>query len=208
VFLARAVQALIEQRGFALSLLVRDKYRLREVLADKIDGFRKTAHVKAFQTFLLPDCETPLVVRPEVCFTFKPGEYAYGQAYKGGHVFKKHFYEVVGDLKPGGEEFECACFLDAMAEMDTWVRNIPRRVGQSFWLQTATDKFYPDFVCRLKDGRFLAVEYKGGHLLDASDAKEKKILGELWEKRSGGACLFVMPSNRDFDAIRLKTAHG
>jgi hypothetical protein len=24
--------------------------------------------------------------------------------------------------------------------------------------------FYPDFVCKLKDGRILVVEYKGGHL--------------------------------------------
>jgi type III restriction enzyme len=42
-----------------------------------------------------------------------------------------------------------------------WVRNIEGRPRHSFWLQTPTDRFYPDFICELKDGRFLVVEYKG-----------------------------------------------
>jgi len=37
---------------------------------------------------------------------------------------------------------------------------IGKASGHSFWLQTSTDKFYPDFVCKLKDGRVVVVEYK------------------------------------------------
>jgi type III restriction enzyme len=70
-----------------------------------------------------------------------------------------------------------------------------RRIGQLFWMQTSTDKFYPDFVCKLKDGRVLVVEYKGGHLQN-DDSKEKKALGELW-----GGGLFAMPTNKDYAAI-------
>lgn len=81
------------------------------------------------------------------------------------------------------------------------MRNPVRRPGQSFWLQTSTDKFYPDFVCKLKDGRILVVEYKGGHLWN-DESKEKKALGELWAMRSGGACLFVMPTDEDYEAIQ------
>jgi len=36
-----------------------------------------------------------------------------------------------------------------------------RSPQHSFWLQTSTDRFYPDFVCKLRDGRILGVEYKG-----------------------------------------------
>ena len=35
------------------------------------------------------------------------------------------------------------------------------RQPNSFWLQTSSDKFYPDFVALLNDGRVLVVEYKG-----------------------------------------------
>jgi len=73
-------------------------------------------------------------------------------------------------------------------------------------MQTSPDKFYPDFVCKLKDGRVLVVEYKGGHLIN-SDSKEKEALGELWAKRSGGACLFVMPTNKGYEAIS-RTKNG
>jgi type III restriction enzyme len=47
------------------------------------------------------------------------------------------------------------------------------------------------------------VEYKGEHLMN-EDAREKKALGELWEKRSQGKCLFVMPTARNFEAILQK----
>jgi type III restriction enzyme len=44
------------------------------------------------------------------------------------------------------------------------------------------------------------VEYKGGHLTN-KDSEEKKTLGELWAARSGGKCLFVMPTNREFGGM-------
>ena len=90
--------------------------------------------------------------------------------------------------------------LDKMEEREFWVRNPVRRPGHSFWLQTSTDKFYPDFVCKLKDGRVLVVEYKGSHLWN-DESKEKKALGELWAERSDGKCLFVMPTDKDYEAI-------
>jgi len=52
------------------------------------------------------------------------------------------------------------------------------------------DKFYPDFVALLKDGRYLVVEYKGADRIGSPDANEKTMLGELWEARSKGRCLF------------------
>ena len=61
-----------------------------------------------------------------------------------------------------------------------------------FLLPTSTDKFYPDFVAMLNDGRILVVEYKGKHLIDAADTKEKLAIGKLWESKSAGKGLFLM----------------
>lgn len=65
---------------------------------------------------------------------------------------------------------------------------IERQPEFSFWLPTSTDKFYPDFIAQLIDGRILAVEYKGEHLIN-DDSREKELIGQLWEKSSNGQCL-------------------
>jgi type III restriction enzyme len=72
------------------------------------------------------------------------------------------------------------------------VRNVERDDRFSFWLPTATDYFYPDFVAELLDGRVLVVEYKGAHLLHDPDTREKDQIGRQWEASSGGKCLFLM----------------
>ena len=36
------------------------------------------------------------------------------------------------------------------------------------------------------------------------DAEEKRAVGAVWEGRSRGKCLFVMPEGKDLDAIRQK----
>ena len=47
----------------------------------------------------------------------------------------------------------------------------------------------------------MAVEYKGKHLYDAADADEKRAVGAVWESRSGGKCLFVMPTEGDLSVV-------
>ncbi len=70
-----------------------------------------------------------------------------------------------------GEEAECALWLDRHPAIEFWVRNIERR-PESFSLQTHSDKFYPDFVCKLRDGRILVVEYKSELLWSTDDSRE------------------------------------
>lgn len=43
----------------------------------------------------------------------------------------------------------------------------------------------------LNDGRILVVEYKGKHLIDSADTKEKLAIGKLWESKSAGKGLFL-----------------
>ena len=44
------------------------------------------------------------------------------------------------------------------------------------------------------------MEYKGDHLF--AEAEEKRAVGGVWESRSGGKCLFIMPEGKDLDKIR------
>jgi type III restriction enzyme len=200
VYLIRLINQLIEKRSFSLDNLVREKYRLRDAIILKIDAHRQRAHQVSFEQFL--QSTSPLEVTPKLIFKFDNENYPcpINSLYRGMHQFKKHFYADVGDLKASGEEFECAQFIDALPDVDVWVRNIDSQPKYSFWLQTSVGRFYPDFVCLLTDGRYLVVEYKGGHLY--KDAEEKRQIGELWEKRSDGKCLFVMPTNRGYGLIK------
>jgi type III restriction enzyme len=74
----------------------------------------------------------------------------------------------------------------------------------SFWLPTATDKFYPDFVGETDDGRVLVVEYKGAHIADSVDTAEKRAIGQLWARNSGGKGLFVVVE-KNIDGRDMRT---
>ena len=208
IFLTHLVQSLIEQRGIPLKRLVLDKYRLKKAAEKKINQHRQDNRHKVYQLLLFGE-KAEVTVTPDICFSYAvdPRKYVYSKVYRGRYAFKKHYYPEIGDLDEKGEEFECAQFIDQLDKIDFWVRNPVRRPGHSFWLQTSTDKFYPDFVCKLKDGRAVVVEYKGSHLWN-DESKEKKALGELWSIRSEGTCLFVMPTNKDYAAISRVIASG
>ncbi|MBZ0270924.1 DEAD/DEAH box helicase family protein [bacterium] len=200
VFLTRLVQAMVDQRSIPLETLVHDKFRFRRAVEKKINELRHEAKNEAYQLFLDPHFETPLVVTTDLCFRFDPRQYPANRTYRGNYRFKKHYYPDVEDFTTK-EEFECGQFIDALDAVDFWVRNVSR--GRfAFSLQTSSDRFYPDFVAKLKDGRTLVVEYKGEHLWSNDDSKEKRNIGELWANRSEGKCLFVMPKGKDWAAIR------
>jgi len=197
-FINKAAQDLINKRGFTLDQLVHNKYRLVAALRKKINQHRQSARNEALQQLLFEN--SPLTVTPDLCFTFDPLRYPYHRPYAGNYKWQKHYYSRVADLKSSGEEYECAVYIDTLDDVRYWVRN-PERSKFAFSLQTATDRFYPDFVCKLKDGRYLVVEYKGEVYRTNDDSKEKNSLGELWEKRSNGTCLFLMVSDKNYDAL-------
>ena len=80
-----------------------------------------------------------------------------------------------------------------------WVRNLARREGASYFLQKATGRFYPDFICKRNDNTFLIVEYKGGN--GWTDAADDRLIGGLWANMSGGTCRFVMLKDRQWEAM-------
>jgi type III restriction enzyme len=201
LFIHRALTGLIESRGLTIEQLAGEKFRLRMALAEKIDQHRRAAAVKAFQrTLFSADAET-VEVGPEVSFDYSQDRYAPNWYYEGAYKFRRHFFPLVGELKSDGQEYDCAVFLDQLDAVKYWVRNLERRPDSSFWLQTSTDKFYPDFVALLAEGRILVVEFKSEDRWSNDDSKEKRAVGELWANRSNDACAFVMPKGPDWGAI-------
>ena len=200
------IERLLENNRWTLGELWREKYRLKEAARLKVEQYRQAAKTKAFQLALISTSGLDLLVTPDRCFTFDPENYPYppNSLYAGRHNFRKHYYSVVGDLKSEGEEFQCAQLLDTHPKVKRWVRNLEGRPQHSFWLQTSTDRFYPDFVCELTDGRYLVVEYKGFDRWSDDDSKDKRTIGNKWEELSDGRCLFIMPQGPDWNAILAK----
>ena len=201
-FLNKAITTLLDPRGFTLNDLEYDRFRLREALENKVADAKRQALKKVYQHLLF----TPenFIANDQSQITFQDGQYAWDWVYSGFVELPKHFYPQIGNLKAEGEEFECAVFLATQLDgVQFWVRNVERK-RTAFSLQTSTDRFYPDFLCQLEDGRVLDVEYKNKRDWQLPENVEKRQLGELWEKRSNGKCLFIMPEGKDFEAISRK----
>lgn len=194
LFMKKLIGDLQKKRAFSLEGLAANRFRLRDAVAEKIRGLRHESLKAAHAQMLLPDAPMPVEVDPERCFTFPLTQYPAPSIYEGPIVFHKHYYERPAAMNK--EEADCAAIIDSLPEVEFWVRNLERD-GYAFWLQTSTDKFYPDFVAKLKDGRFLVVEYKGGHLETTEDTAEKEALGQLWEARSNGLCLFRLATKKN-----------
>jgi len=187
LYMRKVIGDAMTQRGLSLEQLVANRFRLRDAVAQKIRGLRNSVAKTAYAQMLLSDCGTPLEVTPELCFTFPLNQYPAPTVYGGPIHFNKHYYEIPAAMNK--EEAACAVFIDSLPEVEFWVRNLERD-QYAFWLQTPTDKFYPDFVAKLTDGRFLVVEYKGAHIETSRDTEEKDAIGQLWQARSKGLCLF------------------
>lgn len=205
-FLRKVIRGVMAGKGLPdVSLLALDRFRLRGMIEDRIQEHRAAERNAAFQQYLLPG--SGLLVDETNAIDFSKIVYEPSWKYEGGFEFKKHYFGAKpGELREGkqdgklAEEFTCAQYIDAHEAVEYWIRNLARRTT-SFRLQTSSDWAYPDFVCKLKDGRTLAVEYKGGYLYDSPDAVEKRLVGAVWAAQSGGRCLFVMPKADDFSAI-------
>lgn len=195
-----ALDVIAAQTRMELEGLARAKFRLVEAFVRVIAKHRAIREATAFERALFPQSGLEFETSPDAELVFDEAGYAYNQPYKGGTEFKKHLFRVVGDLDASGEEFDCAVYLERCKDVKACVRNTVRQPN-SFWLQTSSDKFYPDFVALLNDGRVLVVEYKGSHIATADDAKEKQLIGELWADRSNRNGVFLMIENREFSKI-------
>lgn len=202
LFLDRLVGHLVIERGIALPDLVRFRFRLRDAAERKIADHRVEARRAGQQRLLTTD---QVLVTPELCFSFPPDSYPC-KPYDGPATFRHHYYPLVGEMND--EETSCALALDSLDLVRHWVRNVERQPRFSFWLPTPTDRFYPDFVAELQDGRHAVIEYKGEHLRTADDAEEKDRIGKLWADRSDDRCLFILATKENLSGLPSLVLRG
>jgi type III restriction enzyme len=204
LFISKVLDFLMAKQGATVETLARAKFRLVDALAKVIADHRDVREKTAFeQAVMFPQSGLEFQTNADHALAFTPESYAYQTIYSGAVQFRKHFDRRVGDLEAKGEEHECAVYLDNHAKVTMWVRNTAKQ-RHSFWLQTSSDRFYPDFLALLTDGRVLALEYKGAHLASTDDSQQKQLIGDLWAERSSGTCLFAMISDKrwaDIDRV-------
>lgn len=197
VFIQKALEGVMAAQGYSLDELARHKYEARRELTAAIDVLRKERETGQYSALFASDAGA-FETSADMGLVFDEQTYAYNQPYRGARKFTKHFFPIIGDLKPDGEEFRCAVYLEEHGLVRYWVRNVDRKPN-AFWLQLPGGRFYPDFVAMLTDGRIAVIEYKGAHLKE--EAAQKRLIGELWAEASGGQCVFAMPTDGDFGAI-------
>ena len=185
---------LLNARGIHISALMRGKFLLARKIRDRLADIRRAERKAVYQRCLLTPAARVEVLFDHV-FTFHKDMYRDQRLYRGRWRFGRHFLGPdrvsAFDGADDGEEVRCAQVIDSLPGLRYWVRNVARHPA-SFSLPLVAGRFYPDFVALLDDGRLLVVEYKGAHIAEALDTKEKQTIGDLWERKSGGRCLFCM----------------
>lgn len=188
-FLRRMIDFLLKRSDLDMPKLVQGKFLLEKVIRDKISEYRIKATQDGFQQCLFSADAIAEVDIGEYSFTFDPTQYPANRLYEGKYKYGKHYYPRIADMNK--QEAEFAFALDKNPLIDFWVRNLERQPQHAFWLPTSSDKFYPDFVAKLKNDRLLVIEYKGQHLLTNEDTKEKHNVGKLWASKSGNIFLLA-----------------
>ena len=191
-------------RGVELNYVARHLNQLAEAVAKRIDALVKSQRQIAFQHSLL-DGPDKVRLTDFHHFDFDKTSYPARWLFNGRYNFQKHYYPRPGELDDDilQEETACAVEIDSLEQVGLWVRNLERQPVRSFWLPTSSDRFYPDFVAKLKDGRFLVVEYKGGDRFSNDDSREKRDIGAVWAAASGGRCVFVMVTHASVAGVSV-----
>ncbi|QTD45225.1 DEAD/DEAH box helicase [Ottowia testudinis] len=186
---AAVVDRLLHEKGVPIEVLAQARFTLARALEAKAGDLRDAAALRAFRQQVLDGGwqVVPDWARPHV---FEPGRYPApaGSRYAGRYEFRKHYYPVIAELKEAGEEFLCAQLIDMHPKVKHWVRNLDVAPA-GFWLPTSRGRFFADFVAELADGRVALLEYKGAHLSGAAEI-EKRQIGDLWARQSGGRAMF------------------
>lgn len=176
-FTSHVIRDLID-KGYLTEDLYIYRIKLKKAIIQKIKDTNQRNKTKQFSSlFEKFDFE----VSPDIQFTFNKQQYPTSNIDSRSAEFEKHYYPNRIQMLGKKEEYECAKYIDKLEGLETWIRNIDRRPDYSFWLQTSTDKFYPDFILKLTNGKILVIEYKGEDRVTNDDSKEKKKVGEVWE---------------------------
>lgn len=196
-FISFVVHDLINERGFSSDDLYIYRIKLKKAIERKIKEINKQSLRKGFEGLFT---EFEFATNPDIKLVFDKNIYPASSIDLRSAEFKKHYYPNRVDRLGKVEEYDFAKYIDGLKEVETWVRNIDRQPNYSFWLQTSTDKFYPDFIIRLTNGKIIVAEYKGEDRITSDDSKEKLKLGEVWASLYDNV-EFIMPTANNYQEL-------
>jgi type III restriction enzyme len=201
-FVSLVIMNLIDKReNIDFYMCESHKYQLKRAILKKLNKILKESKNVSFKRFLKDD---NFATNEENIFRFTPNSYRPNEDSRSTNL-KKHHYKYA-DKFDSNEEYECAKYIDNMPEVTTWIKNISQDSKNSFWLQTSTDKFYPDFIIKLSNGKIIVAEYKGEHLKN-DDTKEKEIIGKAWSSQAEN-CVFLMLYKGDYKEKLKNSLHA
>jgi type III restriction enzyme len=196
-WLTDCVGYLVGARKIHIAALMRVKFILARTLRDRIAQARLAEQRGVYQRYLFAP-QARVEASFDNGFQFRDGMYPDVRKQRDGRWKPRKHYLGADNLPAfdgvvDGEEYQCAQAIDSLPAVKFWLRNVAKHPA-SFWLPTATGKFYPDFVAQLNDGRLAVIEYKGALLAGAGvdDTNEKRAIGLLWERSSNAKGLFIM----------------
>lgn len=191
-WVSRALSHLTDKRGLDATQIAAAIFPLARVLRQRLNTHRDTRTQAVFES-VLRDGRLRL---GQEGFTFRHGMFADVRTQpRDGYAWSKHFLGPdripAFDGKSLGDEVLAARDVDSHPAVQYWARN-PSQHRESFRLPLSQNNFYPDFVAKLIDGRLAVIEYKGEHLADGSDTREKVAVGRAWEAVMQGRGVFVL----------------
>jgi type III restriction enzyme len=178
-FIYIAITRLENDRKIPLQALFAKKYHLKRAMLIKLSKLVSDFKIVSFDKLLKV---SRFSVSADHIITFSSDNY-HPNIDSRSHEFKKHKYQYVDKLD-STEEYQVAKYIDELDGVATWIKNIPKNAMHSFWLQTAKNKFYPDFIIRLENGKTVVAEYKGEDRKSNDDTKRKEEIGNFWASRS------------------------
>lgn len=173
-FISSIISKLVKREDIDLHLLENKKYQLKRAILIKIRDMILNSKKQSFKKLFEKDTFT---INNQDTFVFTSNNYIPNPDYRSKN-FKKHKYENVHKFD-SIEEYEVALYIDKMPNVTTWIRNIDSDTINSFWIQTATGKFYPDFIINFDNGKTVVAEYKGKVYIPEYEITKKPI-GNVW----------------------------
>ncbi|HNX95638.1 MAG TPA: DEAD/DEAH box helicase family protein [Holophaga sp.] len=184
-FCLRVIQH-FRHKGVPLAELDRSRYRLKDAVSALWDELRLKLRRAKFAGLMEVH---EFSASPAQAHVFGNADYYQPLRTCEGQAFKKHLFRLIGHMN--NDELAVARILDALPEVDTWVRNLDRDRNAAFWLPYPEDQaFFPDFIAQLKNGKVLVLEVKGEFLENAQSDDKRKVL-ELWGRTTGGVSKWI-----------------
>jgi len=173
-FVSFVIHRLIDEReDINIYICENHQYQLKRAILIKLNKMILESKNLSFNKLLNINSFTTNIESVFTLNNYKPNEDSRSSS------FNKHQYKYA-DKFDSKEEYICAKYIDNLPQVTTWIKNISGDYRNSFWLQTSTDKFYPDFIIKLDNGKTIVAEYKGEHLKTNDDSKEKEIVGNVF----------------------------